>query len=109
GLIPNGGRSNKRCVGNTSITCVTDGDCGGAAPCRFHTAAPSPVSGGGLAFCLVNEVSGAVTGTINIEGGSLAATVPMNAKLYSGPTLSAPCPTCVAGTCSGGARNGLAC
>ena len=118
GLIADAGGSNRRCTNDTSIKCTDDTPCTGGV-CRFFATAPNPVAGGGVGACIVNEVTGAVSGTVNIEAGTLSATVGLNSKLYNSISTTQPCPKCVGdptpndnvrgGTCNGGARNGQTC
>ena len=112
GLLANVGDvavDNQRCTGDTSILCGADGDCGGRGTCAFFFAPPWAVALGGVASCLVSPIVGPVTGTADVAAGSAAMTVPVALQLYSGPTLTQPCPTCTGGLCAGGARDGLAC
>jgi hypothetical protein len=120
GLVTNAGGSNRRCSNDTSIKCTSDAPCtGGGGHCAFFATAPNPVGAGGVGACVVNEVTGSVTGTVNIESGALSVALPLRSDLFSSIATSQPCPKCVGdttlndnvagGTCSGGARNGLAC
>lgn len=119
-LITNAGGSNRRCSNDTSIKCTDDTPCtGGGGVCRFYATPPNPVAGAGVGACVVNEVNGSASGTVNIESGALAATVGLSSKIYNAIATTQPCPKCVGdvtlndnvlgGTCNGGARNGLAC
>ncbi|MCC6765886.1 MAG: hypothetical protein IT293_14610 [Deltaproteobacteria bacterium] len=119
-LITNAGGSNRRCSNDTSIKCTDDTPCtGGGGVCRFYATPPNPIAGAGVGACVVNEVNGSVSGTVNIESGALAASIGLSSKIYTAISTTQPCPKCVgdatpndnvlAGTCNGGARNGLAC
>jgi hypothetical protein len=143
GLIPNALGSNQRCTNDTSIACQDDAPClaiagrcsnsslsctsnanctgGGICMrrCAFYTSAPTPVTVGGVSACLTEEITAAVTGTTNVEQGSLTAQVPVRTDIYTGITTDSPCPRCVGdptphdgvkgGVCNGGPRNGSAC
>jgi len=118
GPIANAGgtaSNNHRCVGDTSIQCTTDGDCGANAPCAFFFGAPLPLSSGGVSVCVVNQVTSAVTGTADLVSGNSATSVNLLSRVHNGPTVDQPCPVCGTGgfgttsTCSSGPRAGLAC
>jgi hypothetical protein len=116
----------RQCLGgaNDGMACTVAGDCpGGACPlagtCEFYFGSNLPLSAGGVSTCVVNEVVGTITGTANIETGESASSVKLTSKVFLAPELQHPCPRCLndptpndgmlGGTCSGGARNGLAC
>jgi len=115
GPVANGGGAtfnNKRCSDKTWLLCDTTADCtsqGAAGPCRVFFGPPLPYAAGGVSVCVTNEITGAASGTIGVESGDIAMSLPYLAKIYSGPLLDDPCPKCVAGSCSGGARNGSPC
>ncbi len=108
-----------RCKGDSSIACNVDGDCGGNAPCAFFFGTNLPLAAGGVSTCVVNTFSGGISGTANVDNGSSAGSAALLSRVYSGPTLSEPCPVCSGdpipndgskgGTCSSGARSGLTC
>lgn len=113
---------NRRCASDLSVQCVVDADCVGAGPCRTYAGPPGPIEAGGYELCVVSEIVGSVTGTALPDAGSLAITVPLDMRvieLHGIPTGGfpipvwnpsyRPCPTCEAGTCRGGARDGLPC
>jgi hypothetical protein len=113
-------RQYRRCTGDTSVSCATDADCSGAGgTCEYFLGGPLPISAGGASTCLVTQVAGPITGTLNVESGAAATSTSVVTRWYSAPTLAQPCPQCVGdsiandgarvGTCSGGARNGLGC
>jgi hypothetical protein len=83
-----------------------------------------PLTSGAVPVCVLNRYTAGLTGTANIadggpHAGEGAALVRLEASVHNGATVSRPCPTCEndptprdgikGGTCSGGARNGLAC
>jgi hypothetical protein len=122
GPIANAGGNNQRCTNDTSIICtpateVTD--CGAPGLCHFFLAPITPISAGGISSCYTSEITGAVTGTVDVESGALSPNVPMKASLWLGATIDNPCPRCIGdptpndnvrgGSCSGGSRNGLSC
>lgn len=113
--------NNRRCVSDTSTQCTSDGDCsGGAGDCQYFFGAPLPLAAGGVASCVTSQWNGAITGTFNRESGASGGTAKVISRVYTGGnTIDAPCPKCVGdglindgtagGTCSAGARSGLAC
>ncbi len=117
GPIDNPGGSafqNRRCRGvggvGSWVPCTSDADCPGTGnACVYFLGAPQPVSIGGVALCLTNEISGPVTGTIDVDTGSLALTTPLRIVDYFGAATDNPCPRCSGGTCTDGARAGQAC
>jgi hypothetical protein len=115
---------NERCTGDTSVKCSSApggvAGCGGAlGTCEFWWGSNLPLSSGGVATCVSNQWLGAITGTFNQQTGTAEGSAAVLARVYLGPSFSFPCPQCVgddiqndgvaAGTCTGGARNGLAC
>ncbi len=118
GPIANAGgtaTNNHRCVGDTSIQCTVDANCGGSGPCAFFFGAPLPLASGGVSVCVVNQVTNAVTGTANVTSGDSATSVTLLSRVHNGPTLDQPCPVCGTGgfgttsTCSSGPRAGMPC
>jgi hypothetical protein len=89
--------------------------CGVGNTCWVHFGPPLPLSAGGAPTCIVNTIQTAFNGTANIGTGASSTPILNNAKVFSGIGQKNPCPTCsgasigAAGTCAGGARNGLAC
>jgi hypothetical protein len=106
--------NNHRCVNDSSITCTGDADCPGST-CAFFFGPSIPASAAGFPICFTNRISGPVTGTLSPELGAGTSNLPIIASLFSGITVDRPCPTCSGatlestGTCSGGARDGMAC
>ena len=120
GPISNGGGAplnNHRCRGDSNgdngswIQCASNAACPGADnACTFFFGPPRPTAAGGVGACSTTEMTGgALDGTIDLGTGAVSLTVPMTTKIYTGILLADPCPRCVAGTCSGGERNGEAC
>ncbi len=107
---------NRRCRGDDTgnngswIECTSDAQCPGAGnACTYFFGPPQPISTGGVSFCLTNEMSGAIAGTVTPQTGAATFTLPMTIKNYAGGAVDDPCPKCVGGFCSGGQRNGMAC
>ena len=101
--------NNHRCTDKTWIQCTTNTDCtnaGATGPCVFFFGGPLPISAGGIPTCVTNEVSAAVTGTVNIEDGSGASHISLISKPYVGgygaESIAQPCPRCMPGNCAGG-------
>ena len=113
------GHDNQRCSCDSSVTCTADSDCPGACPCRFFLGPPQPVGVGGVGVCLTQEITGAVTGTTNVDTGSTAFSLPVDTMIYTGPAVDLPCAFCQGdgtpndgvrgGTCDAGPRVGLTC
>ncbi len=101
--------NNRRCITDTAITCTTNADCPGASPCRFHFGAPLPLSAGGVSVCVTNEITQAVTGTMDVNAGTSQANVILLSRVHNGPTVDRPCPTCEAGLCTAGPHMGDPC
>ncbi len=118
GLLATAGGTNQRCEVDTSIVCTLDGDCPSGV-CAFFATLPSPVVVGGVPACIVNQIVGPVTGTINMEAGALTTEVPLRSSIYVQGSLTDPCPRCdgdpvandnaPGGICSNGPRFGLPC
>lgn len=123
GPIPNAGASemrNRRCTNDTSIRCTDDTPClGGGGTCQYYVGTSLPLSAGGIVTCASNQFNGPIAGTVNLETGDAVTTALVTSHVYFGLEIDAPCPLCVGdasinddvqgGTCSGGARDGLAC
>lgn len=101
--------NNHRCVGDTSIQCNSDPDCGINGPCHFFLGPPLPLSAGGVSICLTNDINGPVTGTADPDAATAQIGVPLNWRYYNGFTVDMGCPRCVGGFCNAGPRNGFAC
>jgi hypothetical protein len=114
----NGDINARRCSNNPSIKCADNAECSGGT-CAFFFGAPLPLSAGGIATCVTNQVNGSATGTANVESGAFESTINLISRVFVGDPSGAPCPTCngdgaandgtAGGTCSGGTRNGQAC
>jgi len=107
--------NNHRCTGDTSVQCTTDTDCTGLGTCAFFFGAPLPLSSGGVSVCVVNQVTGAVTGTVDVTSGDSVNDAPLISRVFTGPTLANPCPICGTGafgttsTCGAGPNVGKSC
>jgi len=122
GLAPNAGGNNQRCLNDTSVLCTVAtevADCGGAGLCRFFAGAPTAMAAGGVSSCYTTEITGAVSGSVDVDTGDLSPDVPLKVSLYSGLGQDNPCPRCLGdaaqndnvrgGTCDAGPRAGLPC
>jgi hypothetical protein len=128
GVAPIAAGQRLRCRTDTSIACTIASEvdhCGAPDTCRYHLSAPQPLGAGGIPFCVVTELDGAVTGSVDVESGAFAPIVPLRATVYDGffvPPFTGPnqgCPRCVGdpapnddvhgGTCDVGPRAGLTC
>jgi hypothetical protein len=115
GVLPAADGRNQRCTNDTSIVCTDDVPCAaGGGHCAVFASPPTSFGGGSIFGCLVNEIAGGVSGTVDVETGAVALTLPLRETLYKNR-----CPSCegdavandglAGGTCAGGDRNGLAC
>ena len=110
GPLPNAGvADNQRCAEDSSVACTTDGDCAEPSRCVFFFGASRPVTAGGVPVCLVTELVPMLTGTADLATGDATLALPMILHMYSGISVSEPCPVCTGGVCVGGARAGSAC
>ena len=84
--------------------------CRPVGPCIYFFGAPLPLRAGGVSTCIVNEINGPVTGTINLNDGTSINNVPLSSKVYPVGGEFNPCPRCIAGTCeNAGPRATQAC
>lgn len=107
------------CVGgsNNGGLCSNASECPGgscnnagyAGPCIFFFGAPLPLRAGGVSTCVVNELAGSVSGTINVTDGTSTTSVPLSSRVHVMGTEFSPCPQCNAGICTDGARTAQAC
>ena len=112
---------NRRCTNDTSIKCTSNTPCLPSGTCQFYFGSNLPLSAGSVPVCVVNEISGAVTGTANFETGATQSVVNLTSHVFTGLQIDKPCPTCVGdpvandgqqqGVCSGSGtpRDGLPC
>jgi hypothetical protein len=124
GPVPNvaadaGDIDNHRCTNDTSIKCSTNAPCsGGGGTCEFYAGTPLPLSAGGVGACVVNRLSGSVTGTVDTGTGEVEAFLHLTSKVHDG-VVEHPCPRCIGdvtpndgvadGTCDAGTKIGLSC
>ncbi|MEB2286023.1 MAG: hypothetical protein B6D46_01575 [Polyangiaceae bacterium UTPRO1] len=115
-----GTMANRRCTGDTATQCASDGDCTFAGgTCEFFWGPPQPIAASGISGCLINQIAGPVSGSVDLITGAVTRSLVIRQSIYGEPWTDQPCPTCVGdaavndgvpgGTCWGGARNGLAC
>jgi hypothetical protein len=109
----------RHCInGNLGIdgegTCNSDADCGGRtgscdldANCFFGNPVPVPI--GGLSVCIVDAVAQPVCGTANLVTNTTSVSASLSSRIYLTGDGVSPCPQCVAGTCTAGARQGMSC
>ncbi len=105
--------ASRRCVNNTRTKCASNADCGGGNTCAFFFGSYVTIRN---AFCVTNQVSGSLTGTVNLDTGELDVNLPMTTTFTS---ITPTCPKCVGdansndgvrgGTCNAGPNNGLSC
>jgi len=97
----------------SNLNC-TDAGCFFGAPLAVPNSASTPTS-----TCVLNQISAAVTGTVECGTGESSLAAPLASIIYlTGDTATdtsstiagiQPCPLCSAGTCIGGPNNGMAC
>jgi hypothetical protein len=112
--------------GSSLATCDPEvgGGCGGAETCECFLGPPLPISSGGVPVCVINRLTGPITGTANVadsgpHAGEGSVTIDLKASVFNGVAVNQPCPQCrndatprdgvKSGTCNGGVRNGQAC
>ena len=98
--------------------------CPGGETCYCLLGPPLPISAGGVPVCVLNHLTGPVTGTANVSdsgphAGEGAVRLQLSAAVHNGDAVERPCPTCVndptprdgvrGGTCNGGVRDGQPC
>jgi hypothetical protein len=83
--------------------------CSAGNTCKVYFGPPLPLSAAGTPTCVINEITAELVGVANLETGASLTDVSNRATVFTGIAQNKPCPTCVAGVCSGGQRNGLAC
>src|SRR5262245_32561809 len=111
----------RHCVnGNTGTDgnglCTADADCGGGvgncqldANCLFGAPIPVPNPTPALSACAVNVIASDPCGQADLTSGSTSLSLAVSARLYLTGDQASPCPRCVAGKCTAGARVGQAC
>jgi hypothetical protein len=93
-------------------TCATpfvQGTCQAGETCLPYFGPPLPLSAGNAPTCVVNKITDELVGNANLATGESDTSVSNRAMVYGGLGQNRPCPTCEAGLCNGGARNGLTC
>jgi hypothetical protein len=108
-----------RCQGDSAITCTSDGDCGGNAPCKFFFGSYLPLAAGGVSTCVGNVFAAGISGTADVNAGTSTGAASLTSRVFNGATVSNPCPNCIGdahandgvkgGTCSFGQHTGAAC
>ncbi len=98
--------------------------CGGGETCECLLGPPLPISAGAIPVCVLNRLTGPVTGTANISdsgphAGEGAVQLQLVAAVHNGEAVEQPCPVCLndptprdgvkGGTCKDGVRNGQPC
>ncbi len=115
GILPALDGRNQRCSNDTSIPCVDDAPCAiGGGHCAIYVGPAMTFDIQTVTSCVLNEIAPPVTGTVAVESGDVALTLPVRATLYY-----VPCPECLGdpvendgiagGTCQGGTRLHLPC
>jgi hypothetical protein len=130
------------CTGGTvpEALCTDDSQCLGCASCGFGGSAipdgvcegcpgvgncdvilspPLPLSAGSVPVCVISRLDTDYSGTVNNESGSANIGIGLRSRVYTGITVTQPCPTCVGdttfddgvqdGTCLGGPSDGTIC
>jgi hypothetical protein len=115
GILPAADGRNQRCSNDTSISCGDDAPCAtGGGHCAIYAAPAMTFDISSVTSCLLNEIAPPVTGTVAVELGEVALTLPVRATLYY-----VPCPVCLddpvendgiaGGTCQAGTRANQPC
>lgn len=110
------------CPGQSSPTVIPAGTCPAAGVCRYYFGSPmTTATGAGFNGCLVTEITGTVTGSVDPASGAFTTSWPMRQTIWAG-TGTYQCPACdeadtgtnvndgnANGACTDGARKGLPC
>jgi len=96
-----------RCSEDASQSCTDNADCSGACNCFYGP--PTAFAAHAAPLCVVNVLSGTMSGSFDVQSGDLDLTVPLLTRIHHGIEIGEPCPRCAAGVCEGGQRDGLAC
>jgi hypothetical protein len=70
---------------------------------------PLPIPAGIFTTCVLNKFRADVTGQVNQVTGQSELAFPLTSLVYLTSNNAEPCPRCVSGRCTAGARQGLAC
>ena len=99
-------------AGTGGGACTSDADCGQSHACVLDAncffGAPAPVPAGPLSSCALNAIATDPCGSATL-GGAATLTVGLSSRFYLTGDAPSPCPRCVAGTCTAGARAGQSC
>jgi hypothetical protein len=94
-----------RCDGDASVQCADDGDCSGSGDhCTCFFAPPTHVRASSTPYCTLSAIEAPMTGSVDLTTGAASLDLGLRQRIGFGT-----CPTCVAGFCDGGARDGLSC
>jgi hypothetical protein len=104
---------NCRCTNDPTVECdeplVADADDCAGTICRVFSGPPLPSVIQSTPTCIVTELVSELTGTADVGTGEANIVLDSKATVYAGIVQSQPCPTCTAGTCDGGERDGMSC
>ncbi len=115
------GTAGRRCTSDTARHCLADSDCAAlGGTCEYALGHPLPVSSGGVPVCLQGYTDEPISGTVNLDEGSLLLRLPSASwESFIGIVSSQPCPICEndpvqadgkrEGTCDGGENDGDPC
>ncbi len=107
------------CSGGTNAgePCNVLGDCPDSSPgtactggtCEFFFGTPLPLSAGNVPVCVINQVVGSVSGTMNLADGTSATNIQLLSRVHVTGTVDQPCPRCTGGVCDSGGNAGQPC
>ena len=106
---------NCRCANDPTISCdepfgVQDlDDCGSGNACICRFGPPLALSSAGVPVCVLTQIAEELTGSADAGTALASTTIQGESSVYTGITVTQPCPTCDGGACNGGPRDGLAC
>ncbi len=83
--------------------------CHDGGTCEYFLSPPLSLSAGGTPACIVNQLVGPVSGTINVETGEMRMPMFILSRVYPIGTVLQPCPLCENGQCDSGPRVGQPC
>jgi hypothetical protein len=108
-----GPEATKHCIGDPTIECTDDSECGNrAGGCAFDANCffGPPVEVNGFpTTCVVNTFAADGSGTVDLATGTSNISIDLLSRVYLSLGQPTPCPHCDGGFCNWGDRAGLEC
>lgn len=94
-----------QCSNGKPCTFETDcvGTCTVSSQCLCYEGAPTPMIAGVTSVCVVQRLTGEVTGTVDVDSGAASIDEPLQLLVHVGISDRQPCPVC-GGVCSNDAE-----